>query len=270
MVIYIDVLIIVNLYITYFTLKASARLLHRRIKSARLVIASCLGGISSVAAVFSLPIFVQLLLRCALIVIPVVIAFGFSGLKPLLLHVFISFSISLLLCGVVITLREFTGNSFFAEVGGFVYLDVSVLTLIFSTTAAYLLISVFRRILDRTDVQKSYQLTIEKNGKSVQLTAFSDSGNNLRDFFTGLPVIVCRLSSVYELAPKGIASAESEPPVGVRLIPYTTIDGTGIIAAFRADEVTVDGKRVDVLIGVGKSAMKNEDFDAILNPKILI
>lgn len=270
MVIYIDVLIIVNFYITYFMLKSAARLLHCRLKSVQLIIASCLGGISSVVAVFSLPILVQLLFRCALIVIPVVVAFGFSGIKPLILEVFTSFSISLLLCGAVIALREFTGNSFFSQFGGFVYLDVSVLTLIFSTTAAYLLISVFRRILDRADVQKSYRLTIEKNGKSVQLTAFSDSGNNLRDFFTGLPVIVCRLSSVSEIAPEGITSAQSEPPVGVRLIPYTTIDGTGVIAAFRADEVIVDGKRVDALIGVGEKAMESEDFEAVLNPKILI
>lgn len=270
MVVYIDVLIIVNFYITYLLLRASARLLHNQLKSVRLIIASVLGGISSIFAIFSFPILVQLPLRFLLVVVPVIVGFGFSGIKPLLMQVLTAFSISLLLCGAVMALREFTGNSFFAQVGGFIYLDVSVLTLILSTTAAYLLISVFRRILDSAEAKKSYRLTIEKSGKVVQLTAFSDSGNNLRDFFTGLPVIVCRLSSVGEIAPKGIVSAKIEPPEGVRLIPYTTIDGTGIIAAFRADKVIVDGKRVDALIGVGENAMKNEDFEAILNPKILI
>lgn len=270
MVVYIDVLVVVNFYITYLLLKSTAALLHTRLKTGRLIAASILGGISAVTAVFSLPIWLELPVRCALLVIPVLTAFGFSDARRLLLRTFTAYAISLLLCGTVTALRELTGNSFFAQIGGFVYLDVSVLTLIFSTTAAYLLISVFRRILDRTDVKKSYQLTIEKNGKSVQLTAFSDSGNNLRDFFTGLPVIVCRLSSVSELVPKDIEQFQGEPPSGVRLIPYTTIDGTGIIAAFRADEVTVDGKQVDALIGIGENAMKNEDFEAILNPKILI
>lgn len=270
MVVYIDVLVVVNFYITYLLLKATARLLHTRLKTSRTIIASIIGGISAVTAIFPIPNWLGIPVRCLLLVIPVLTAFGFSTIKRLLIRTFTAYAISLLLCGTVTALRELTGNSFFAQIGGFVYLDISVLTLIFSTTAAYLLISVFRRVLDRTDVQKSYQLTIKKNGKAVQLTAFSDSGNNLRDFFTGLPVIVCRFSSVQNLAPEGIELFQNEPPIGVRLIPYTTIDGTGIISAFRVDEVTVDGKRVEALIGIGENAIKNEDFEAILNPKILI
>lgn len=270
MTIYIDVLIIVNFYITYFVLRAAAKLLHTQLKTRRLIAAAVIGGITSAAAVFTLPFWSAIPLRCALTVMSVIVAFGFSGIKPMLLQSFVSFAVSLLLCGAVIAFRELTGNSFFAEVGGFVYLDVSVLTLIFSTTAAYLLISLFRRILDKPVSDGSVLLEIKNNGKTVRLTAFQDSGNTLRDFFTGLPVIVCRLSSVSGLAPPGIEQAQNDPPPGVRLIPYSTIDGTGIIAAFRADEVTVDGKDVDALIGVSDRAMKNEDFEAVLNPKILI
>lgn len=270
MIVYIDVLIIVNLYITYFLLKATARMLRTRLKTGRLIAGAVIGGVSAAAAVLPLPVWAQIPVRCVLLAVPVLAAFGFSDIKRLLLRVFTAYAVSLILCGAVIALREFTGNAFFAQVGGFIYLDISVLTLIFATTAAYLTLSVFRRILDRTDVQKSYLLIIKRNGKTVQLTAFSDSGNNLHDFFTGLPVIVCRLSSVSELAPEGIERSQSEPPAGIRLIPYSTISSTGVIAAFRADEITVDGKRIDALIGVGENAMKNEDFDAVLNPRILI
>ena len=270
MTVYIDVLIVVNFYITYFVLRASAGLLHTRLKMGRLIAAAVIGGISSAAAVFAFPFWAAIPLRCALTVLPVITAFGFSGIKPLLLQSFVSFAVSLLLCGVVIGLRELTGNSFFAEVGGFVYLNVSVLTLIISTTAAYLLLSLFRRILDKPCSDGSVPLEIKNNGKTVRLNAFLDSVNTLRDFFTGLPVIVCRLSSVSGLAPPGIERAQSDPPAGVRLIPYSTIDGSGIIAAFRADEVTVGGKDVDVLIGVSDTAMKNEEFEAVFNPKILI
>ena len=55
MTVYIDVLIVVNFYITYFVLRASAGLLHTRLKMGRLIAAAVIGGISSAAAVFAFP-----------------------------------------------------------------------------------------------------------------------------------------------------------------------------------------------------------------------
>ena len=50
--------------------------------------------------------------------------------------------------------------------------------------------------------------------------------------------------------------------------------GSGIITAFRPDSVTVNRggeiKKIDALIGTGGDLSEKEDFDAILNPKILI
>ncbi|MGN0617766.1 MAG: sigma-E processing peptidase SpoIIGA, partial [Ruminiclostridium sp.] len=54
MTIYLDVLIIVNIYITYFILKAAARLLHIKYRFFRLAAGSVFGGFSSLAAVLSL------------------------------------------------------------------------------------------------------------------------------------------------------------------------------------------------------------------------
>ena len=54
MVIYLDVLMAVNFLITYFSLKAAARLLHAGYSTRRLIAASVFGGISSLSAVIPL------------------------------------------------------------------------------------------------------------------------------------------------------------------------------------------------------------------------
>lgn len=275
MVIYLDVLIVVNVYITYFTLRASARLLRARLKTRRLILASVFGGISSATAAFSLSFLGALLLKAGLTLLLTLTAFGFSGVRRFLSRFFVVLSVGMLICGTAVLLREWTGSAVFTEAGGYVYLNVSILTLVGATTGAYLLIVLFRRFLDRPAADARLHLKIKNNGKTVVITAFPDSGNNLRDFLTGLPVIVCRAGAVLSVAPEGIEAAKTAPPAGVRLIPYTTVSGGGCIAAFRAEEITVTDemlrdKAVEALIGIGEREFGEGEFDAVMNPKLLL
>ncbi len=272
--IYLDVLIVVNVYITYFVLKASARLMRFRLATGRLIAASVLGGVSSVTAALGLSFFWAFLLKAGLTLLLTLTAFGFSGVKAFLLRFFTVLAVSMLACGAAVLLREWTDSGILTAAGGYVYLNVSIITLVGASTAAYLLAALLRRILDRPSADARLELKVQNNGKTVVLTAFPDSGNTLCDFLTGLPVIVCSERSVLPVAPEGIQTAQTSPPAGVRLIPYTTIDGGGCIAAFRAEKVTVAGescpkKAVEALIGVGAEGF-NGDFDAVINPKLLL
>ena len=79
MVIYLDVLMAVNFLITYFSLKAAARLLHAGYSTRRLIAASVFGGISSLSAVIPLGFIASLLLKISLTAVITFIAFGFGG-----------------------------------------------------------------------------------------------------------------------------------------------------------------------------------------------
>ena len=175
-----------------------------------------------------------------------------------------------LVCGVAIMLREITGNSFFGAAGGYPYLDISVMHLIISTTAVYVIISLYRRIHDKPKKDELLKILIKHKGRTAEISAYPDSGNNLKDFLTGLPVIVCRRDKINHLMPP-----VSDTPKGVRLIPFSSVGGSGIITAFRAESVEVcreNGQRIqiDALIGADENALKGEDFDAVINPKIII
>ncbi len=266
MVIYIDVLIVINIYITYFILKATAKLLHSGYKLSRLIAASVLGGISAITAVIPLSFIWALLLRFTLTVGITLTAFGFSGIKNLLIRSVMNLISAALVCGGTVLLRETTGNDFFAAARGYAYLDVSILTLIIATTAVYIIIVLLRRKADIPSEDELITVKIRQGNKTAVVTAYPDSGNNLRDYFSGKPVIICRREKIESLMP---------PMEKSKLIPFSSVGGSGIVTAFKPDNVTLcrengEEKTVDVLIGTGGDSLEKEDFDAILNPKILI
>lgn len=270
MVIYLDVLIAVNFIITYFSLKAASKLLHAGYSTKRLIAASAFGGLSSLSAVIPLDFIGSFFLKIILTFAMVFIAFGFVNISSFVFRTLITAVIAALVCGVTILLRELTGSSFFGAAGGYPYLDISVFLLIISTTVVYALIAVYRRICDKPQKEEMIKLIIEKNGISAEITAYPDSGNNLRDFLTGLPVIVCRKDSLKNIIPDFRNNSR-----GLRLIPFSSVGANGIITAFRADRITAvygngNKTQIDALIGTYDGSLENESFEAVINPKIII
>ncbi len=270
MIIYLDVLVAVNFCITYFSLKACARLLHAGYRLKRLIFSSALGGLSSLSALLTLDFLPSLLLRITLTAIIVLTAFGFGGAYTFALRTIVTAVMGALVCGVTIMLRELTGSTFFNAAGGYPYLDVSVLHLVISTTAVYIIISLYRRVCDKPQKDGMVRLIIEKNGNSAEIFAYIDSGNNLRDFLTGLPVIVCRKDSISRIAPDFSGNLK-----GIRIIPFSSVGGNGFVTAFRADSITLcrengEKTQIEALIGTSDNALKNESFDAVINPKIIV
>ena len=270
MVIYLDVLMAVNFLITYFSLKAAARLLHAGYSTRRLIAASVFGGISSLSAVIPLGFVASLLLKISLTAVITFIAFGFGGISSFSLRTLVTAVTGTLVCGTTILLRELTGSSFFGAAGGYPYFDISVFHLIISTTAVYIIISIYRRICYKPQKGELIKLVIKKGGNTAEITAYPDSGNNLRDFLTGLPVIVCRKDRL-----KSIMPDFSEPAAGIRLIPFSSVGGNGVIAAFRADSIVAyreNGAKtqIEALIGSYENSLVNESFDAVINPKIIV
>ena len=114
------------------------------------------------------------------------------------------------------------------------------------------------------------------NGCTARIEAVCDSGNYLRDFLTGRPVILCKESSVREILPDSAAAfldGDTENVSGLRLIPLRTASGSGVAAAFLPDCLTAEyrggKKRLDALVGVCRGALSGEPFDAVMSPKLL-
>lgn len=276
-IIYIDVLIVLNIYVNYFLLKATSRIAHSSIDTPGLVISSVTGSLFSLVILIpELNFFLTFIIKAAAAVIVVLMGFRRKSREEYIRLIVYFYIINFLFAGIIMGLRYFIKPEYLCINNSFVYIDVSLFSLIIFTALSYFLICGIRTVLDRdTKSNGSFSVIIKNGGSFVTLEGLSDTGNSVTDLFSGKPVIVCPADIINEFTGKNISSDEVYDEIvrsdifrGTRLIPYSTIDGNGVLPAFRPDEVIIRGENiirsVDVLVG-----LKETSGRAVFNPSIL-
>ncbi|MCH5194250.1 MAG: sigma-E processing peptidase SpoIIGA [Oscillospiraceae bacterium] len=278
MYIYVDVLIIINIYANFFLLKTTARLTHSPVKNSRCIAAAAIGSLFSLIILLPrLGALLLLIIRLLSAALMIVITFGKKPYEPLFEKGLVFLFVCFIFAGIEYGLSVFSGGQNMIWHNSVLYVNISLLTLVISTIISYAAISFFRYYLDgKNSSDEKYTITITKNGRSISLDAVSDTCNNLTDVFTGKPVIVCGRSSLSGLFESteldAVLSGDNTDYIsGWRLIPFSTIASDGMLRTFQPEYVIVcsqeSGKRrsADVYIGVVSRDMEY----AVFNPKIL-
>lgn len=274
--IYLDILFLLNMLVTYLLLSAVSLLTAVPAKRVRLLLAILLGGI------FSLLIFlemhpvesfaVKLLTGCAL----TAAAFYHKKTARVYWRVTASFFlISFLFAGFITAVFLLFPAQGMVYRNGVLYFKISAFMLAVSTTAAYLLIRLVCGILDRRKTGKAVKdVYIHYGGKTVQLRALVDTGNHLRDPFSGLPVIVASFESVKALLPVSLhAYVQSGIPPDIpvpmlRFIPVKTVSGERLLASFIPEEMQIDQTVRKGVLAVSSAPVKGGEYDALLHPAL--
>jgi len=267
--IYIDVLIILNIYVNFFLIRATSAFTHIPLKRLRCVVSSVIGSVFSLTILLPLNnFFFNVLIKIAAATVVTAVAFGFESKRSFLRLLIYFFIINFVFAGVVGFLYNIFSPSFMTFNNTYFYIDFSLISLIVFTAAAYLVVVTIRRIMDKgSDSMKKYSITIVYKEKSITTKAIADTGNSLTDVFTGKPVIICP-QSIFGIKGDLISDINNN---GFRVIPYSTIGNTGLIPVFSPDEITVNDEetrkkfKVDALVGV-----VSKETPAIFNPKLII
>lgn len=254
MTVYADVLVALNILLTYIIIVASRVLCKIPTNKWAVLISSLIGGICSLVifyenggAVFS---FLYKLITGA-----VIVGIGFLPKSPKqFLKEFLSFfGISLLFGGAMYAL-EITihpKNIFFYN--GTVYFDMSIAYLVASVLVIYgIFLLADYLITKHNNKGDKCQLEINFNNISVNMTAFIDTGNTLTDGMTGRPVIIAELSAVsplfsreellffkneaYDNVPESLNKS-------IRLIPCKTVTGDSLLKGFLPSFVRVESEK---------------------------
>ncbi len=273
--IYLDVLIVLNVYVNYFLLKGTSKLTHTPISTMRCAVSSFLGSFFSLTIFLpDMGIIISLALKLAAAAVITAIAFGIRDLRHTAKLIIYFYLVNFIFGGFVMLMYEIFKPSFIAFNNSWFYVDFSLLSLVVFTALAYVVVSACRYFLDRgCDISHSYKVVIKYGGAAVSLEAVPDTGNSLVDVFSGKPVIVCGREKLCEIKPEVQLNAEPETLLenGFRLVPYKTIGNTGLIPVFTPDEVIIcDGetkkeKKVDALIGIN-----SRETPAIFNPELFV
>lgn len=250
-VVYVDVLLLTNLFINVLLLLVSGVLLRRRIKRIRLFFAAAFGSLLSLS--IFLPqqqLVVSLAMKMLGAAIITYIAFPHKPAK-IFFRAYGCFLLSnFLFAGLMLAIWLAFSPGGMVVNNGAVYFDISVLVLTVSALLCYGIISLVL-FLTRHNAPQNHlcEIAITHQGKQAAGKALFDSGNALREGFSGKPVIIVDPLFIQPLIPQELSGllgkncydADTYMPLQstVRFVPYRSIRGDGILPAFPADFVCV-------------------------------
>lgn len=281
--IYADVLICVNLFINYFLLLSVAKILNLKFIRKRLILSSFIGSLYSLIILLP-PIneFFSLVIKLVMSVTIIILAFEWVNYRLFFKSIASFYVINFLFGGIIFFLWYFfMPNKIFIN-NGMIYLSLSPLFLIISTFISYLVIRLFNKIgAYKNKFISECEVLIKFNENSIILKAKIDTGNSLKEPFSGLPVVVVQYKFIKEFLPESIKEylyAYNNGNVyeknlnylkNFRLIPYKTLSGTGILAAFKPTYIKILLKNQNVkkeaYVAICNEKIFNDEFHALIN-----
>ena len=266
--IYIDVLLVVNIYVNFFLLRITAGLTHSPLKFGRCAAVSAYASLYSLLILApEMDLILSAVIRLTASITIIAAAFGIRSVKRLVANTIAFYAANFILAGTVYAVSAHLSPDIVHFNNSCLYIDISLLVLILTTSGLYATVYISRIFLDKAPPGTDcYRVLIRYRNRLVELSGLADTGNSLVDMFTGSPVIVCDKGKFTDIMPE----RAEKLPRGFRLIPCRTVSDTGVIPVFRPDEVLIinresgSRKPVDALVGLGESS-----GTAVFNPKLL-
>lgn len=276
MVIYADILIIVNTIIDYFILLLSALISKCSYKNFRMLLAAFMGGLSSLYIFLpQQPFIFEIIFRCFSAFIIVLLAFGYKKLKNFV-RALLSFTLSTVAYGgaVMALWLIFKPNSIIIN-NSYVYYDISATFLIIFSVVVYLIITIAKTFLKREAVTaKRCELSIQFQDKKVDILGILDTGNSVYDHLGDSPIFFVSDRTFNNLFKRSFKEIKENYKERYRIIPCNTVNKKGLLEGIRCDSARIKTE-VGQFDFTKPILLRNDidfsdDFDAIINPEILL
>ncbi len=270
MVIYADVLIILNIITDYFILKLTGAILKNQAELKRMIPASVTGGIFSLSALLpTMNIFMDILLKIAMSFIICLLAFGGKHIKTLLRNTAVFFGVTYLYGGIALSIYLLLKPAGMVINNSVVYFNISPIILIISSTVFYFAFMLLRYLLSKNSKQPDEcTVTALMKDKTVHLNGIVDTGNSLCDIFGLSEIIIVNGKEIEDIASTYKNSSR------YRIIPVKTVTGTRMLEGYRFDKATIFyGNEEKLLINpiLAKSEVPIDgEYNAIINPRSII
>lgn len=270
MVVYIDVLIVLNLYINYFLIRATAMITRRVCSRGRSVLAALAGAAGALMILLpELPFLVVVLIKTGLGALIVFIAFGKQKPADLAMYTLFFLVVSFTFAGVMMALWTFAAPLGMVWSNGTAYFNIPISALAAFTAAAYCAVRLVRFFSDkRLHCERICAVKISSNDCAVELRGLCDTGNELCDLLSGKHIVICRYDKIAPIAPSNaLEYFDGKISESLRIVPCRTVAAETLIPIFKAD-IMIDGKAADGFVGITKKPL-GDDVDCIFNPKII-
>ena len=274
MIVYADILLLLNFLVNYFLLLTVKHILSVNVKTYRLILSSAFGALSSLYIFIpSVNKFIDLLFKLLTCFFITLIGFGYKTNKKLLKSFFTVFGATCLYAGTMIAVwRIFKPNGMLIN-NSVVYFNISPLFLIGFTVIFYFLFSSGFKILSSSSKSaERCRVTLFANENIANFDAIIDTGNSLEDIYGKSEIIIAEKSVFYLLFGDSNTENDESLKKRYRIIPCSTVSGFGTLDGYRCDKAYIRSNDKNItlkkpILAISNQAI-NDDYEAILNPKI--
>lgn len=289
---YLDLVIFLNTAVNFFLLWLTGLIARQKSDFKRLMLGALLGAVFILFFLFSSGVFWIWLGKVLLPPLMILVSFQPRLLRQGILLFIIFYFYSLALGGLVLACSfwgqnplHFSGGIYHLSPPSLFYLFLSALILYLLTHfLGPLLLEKLNFHLPAVDLK----LELSFYGKNKTLSAFLDTGNMLKEPFSGFPVAVAAYPAVKELLPSEIcgffqsdkkmdwsllekALSSIDNAARFSLIPYDTLYGNGFLLGFKPEKVKLWQKgREATLIKKIIVAIQQEDFFSGAGHEVLL
>lgn len=256
--VYVDILFIINFITDYILLSITSLFIKKKQSVVKACLASVFGAVYA-TFIFFMPlgiVFVYLF-SAAVSVVMVAITYGVKNVAFLLKNLAVFYLVSFVLSGTafaVVFLEGRYGNINFVINSGILYADINAYTVLTVFTVSLTTIHLSAGYIKKQRIKSSYlyNITIEKNGKSITDTALFDTGNFLRDPVSQCGVLIAEWQTVSILfTDSNLAECVARRPGEFTYIPCRGIGGNIGLFAFKPDRIYSDEIALSNFVFIG-------------------
>ncbi len=284
MMVYADVLVGVNIIITY-VLIVSVRLICKTATNKwGVALASLIGGFSSLVIFCEdMPLLLSVLYKIAVAGLITGIAFLPRNVRGFLKVFLTFFAVSFLFGGVMYAVELTFKPKNILYMNGTVYFDMSITCLVGSVLLIYAAFTVVNFLLTKHAVKnKLYDVKITFRNTEATLRGFVDTGNNLKYGVSARPVIIGELTALAPLfsfeelkcLKSGMYRDIPESLVGkIHLVPCQTLSGDGFLPAVIPErvEIKAGNMRTDNIkfcLALSNKRLSDGEYNVILHSSV--
>lgn len=264
LIVYVDVLIIVNFIVTYFLLVASAVFSGYTYSRTRVFISAVLGALACLYIfVPNDSLFTDISVKTLSLAVCSIVAFWKGKLKNYLLHTICFVVLNVLITGVVLSIAE--KSRIIYQNNMFWYIDINPVVLV--TASVFIYITAVLLSSARESIGAAAVLMADiffDNFKFENITAFYDSGLKIKDVVSNKDIVLVSYEKTKEKMPETVSNdikdffREKYTDIKTAFVPvfFNTISGSGMIPAVRAEKIEIKNREIkNVLV-----AFVQDDF----------
>lgn len=266
MIIYADVLIFLNILVTYFLIISVCAVFKKREKTYRIILGSLIGGVSALTIFLpELNFAFQLLIKSGVCSAITLAVFSYKNYIHFLKHCLCLLGITYIFAGAVIAIYGIFKPYSLLYANGVAYFDISPMILILLSAFSYLTIRVFLLFKKNTTKESLiFECELEFENDLISFSAVNDTGNSLCDPYFNSPVAIVE---------KSVLKNIPESSLKFYLIPIKSVGKETVLNAFRPDGFYIKTNRIrrkidGITIAVSETPLQKQ-YKGIISPKIL-